>query len=333
MSPATHPATEFKDRKVGLVIFGLATVFIGVCCALLVPLMIVGSKLAANSPSPPPPTNLLPIAVLYGALAVVLVWLGVGSIMTWRWARALLVIWSWSWLIMGLISIGVMALMVPHFAAMIQSAQPPGQPPLPVAARTMIVLVPIAILGFLSLALPLIWGLFYSGENVKATCEARDSQARWTDRCPLPVLAVSLWLAFGTLSMMLMPAFHSAAPVFGMLLSGVAGSAFYFLLAIVWAYSAWALYRLDRRGWWTIFIALILFCVSNVITYSRHDLGEVYAMMGYPPAQIEQIQKLFSTGGSTMVWTSLVCTLPLLGFLLYIRKYFDVVARSDSRTD
>jgi hypothetical protein len=140
---------------------------------------------------------------------------------------------------MGLTSIGGMALMAPKLAAMIQAAQPPGQPELPDAARTVVMLVPIVMLGMMFLALPLIRGLFYSGKNVRATCEARDPKPRWTDRCPLPVLAVSLWLAFGTLSMFVMPAFHSAAPLFGMLLSGVAGSVFYLFLAVVWAYCAW----------------------------------------------------------------------------------------------
>ncbi len=269
----------------------------------------------------------MPVAVLYGTLAILLVWLGIGSMMTRRWARALLAIWSWSCLIGGIISLAAMAVMAPRFGAMVVAAQPPGQPPLPDSARTAIMLVPILTIGFLLVLLPLIWGLFYSGKNVKATCEARDPKPRWTDRCPLPVLAVSLWLAFSMLSMLLMPMFHSAAPVFGVILSGTAGSIFYLFLAAVWGYSAWALYHLDRRGWCVIFIALVLLCVSHVITYSQHDLGEVYAKMGYPPAQIDQMRKLGFTGGTTLVWISLLSVVPLLGYLLYIRKFLADVAR------
>ncbi len=128
--------------------------------------------------------------------------------------------------------------------------------------------------------------------------------------------------------MVLMPAFHAVAAFFGLLLSGVAGSALYLFLAVVWAYCAWALYRLDRRGWWVIFAAMVLFCLSNMITYSRHDISEVYAAMGYPTVQIAEIRKLGFMGGTTMVWSSLVFTVPFLGYLLYIWKFFTGAPRT-----
>ncbi len=305
--------------------FGLGTACLGgLCglCGLFAPLMIFAARMAppaANSPAPP---NMLPIAALYGVLAVILIWLGIGSIMARRWARALLAIWSWSWLAMGLMSLVAMVLMASHLAEVIRAAQPPGQPQLSGGAQTAIMLVPIFLMGFLFVVLPLIWGLFYSGRNVKATCEARDPVVRWTDRCPLPVLAVSLWLGLGTASMLVMPVFHSVAPLFGMLLSGAAGTVFYLALAAIWGYAAWAVYRLEWRGWWMVFVAFILFGVSNVITYSVHDISEVYALMGYAPAQVEQMGALGFSGRTPMAWWSAAFILPLLGYLWYIRRFF-----------
>src|SRR5205814_1536660 len=108
MNPASLPPAQFKDRKIGLMIFGAATAFLGCCCALLVPLVIFGAAMAAKGPNPPPAMpNIFPIVALYGALAGALVWLGIGSMMTRRWARAILAIWSWSWLLVGLITVGV----------------------------------------------------------------------------------------------------------------------------------------------------------------------------------------------------------------------------------
>jgi len=220
---------------VWLVIFGVATVVAGLFCALMVPLMLLGLSLAAKSTNPPPVApNLLPVSALYLVLAIVLVWLGVGSIMARRWARALLAIWSWSCLIVGLLSVASIAPFAPQIAAAVKAAQPAGQPPLSDAQRITVMLVPLVVLGFLFVCLPLIWGLFYSGKNVKATCEARDPATRWTDRCPLPVLAVVLWVGFGAFTILLMPGFHSVAPFFGLLLSGPAGTVFYLLLACVW---------------------------------------------------------------------------------------------------
>jgi hypothetical protein len=305
------------------VIFGAITMLVGCCSALLLPLLILARTMAANSSNPPPTSPLVFPVVFYAFFAVALISLGIGSIQARRWARALLVIWSWSLLIIGLISIVVLAFMAPQLTAAIEAARPPGQPQLTGTARYVLMLIPIVTIGFIYVLLPLTWALFYSGRNVKATCEARDPVVRWTDRCPLPVLAVSLWLLFGALMMLLMPAFHAVAPFFGILLSGAAGIVLYLLLAFISGYSAWALYRLDRRGWLVVFALMVVLCVSNLITYSLHDLAEVYAAMGYSTAQIGQIRKLVVMNRTLLVWSSLVFTLPFLGYLLYIRKFLN----------
>jgi hypothetical protein len=133
-------------------------------------------------------------------------------------------------------------------------------------------------------------------------------------------LAVSLWLAFGTFTMLLMPAYHSTAPFFGMLISGVGGTVFYLLLAVVWGYCAWALYRLKLLGWWIIIVAMVLFSISNVITYSFHDLSETYAAMGYSEGQLAEIRTM-GFDSQWMRWASVAFTVPILGYLLYIRKF------------
>lgn len=317
MDSVTPPPAQFKDRKIGLVIFGAATTLAGLCCALFVPLVVLAAMLPATGAHPPPGANILPAAVLYGALAVIFIWLGIGSIMARRWARALLVVASWTCVISGLGALAMTAIMAPQLGAAIRAARPPGRPELSGPAGTAMIIV-LIILGFLFVLLPLLWGLFYSGKNVKATCEARDPAVRWTDHCPLIVLTVSVWLAFEALMMTILPLMHhAAAPFFGLLVPGVPGKAIYLFLAVIWAYGTWAIYRLDRRGWWVIFTATILFCLSNVLTYSRHDIREVYASMGYQTVQIAE----GFMGSNTVVWSSLLFVAPFLGLLLYIRKF------------
>jgi hypothetical protein len=318
MDSAIPPPAPFKDRKTGLVIFGAATTLMGLCCALFVPLVLLAALLPAGGANPSTASrNILPVAILYGALAVVFIWLGIGSIMARRWARALLVVASWTCLISGLGALVMAALMGPQLAAAIRAAQPPGRPELSGTAGTMMIIV-LIILGSLFVLLPLLWALFYSGKNAKATCEARDPVVRWTDHCPLIVLTVSVWLACEALMMTMLPLMHQAAtPFFGLLVPGVPGMAWYWFLAVIWAYGAWAIYRLDRRGWWVIFIATILFCLSNVMTYSRHDIREVYASMGDQTAQIAES----FMGGNRVVWSSLLFVAPFLGLLFYIRKF------------
>src|SRR4029077_6190658 len=101
-------------------------------------------------------------------------------------------------------------------------------------------------------------------------------------------------LAFGALAMLMMPlAYHGVFPLFGMFAFGALGTALYLALA-----------------------------ASCVITYSRHDPMELYRLMGYAEEQIAQIHRFSFFKRETMAWASLLYTLPFLGYLLYIRKFF-----------
>src|SRR2546423_12501878 len=91
----------FRDRKAGLVVFGILTALMGCLCALLVPVMFFGQAMAATKGAGMGVHTMLPAAVMYGVIATIFIWLGIGSIMARRWARALLLILAWSWLIIG----------------------------------------------------------------------------------------------------------------------------------------------------------------------------------------------------------------------------------------
>ena len=119
MNSPTEPVVpiEFEDRKTGLIVFGILTTLLGGLCALFVPLMFFSLTMSAKAGVPTSMQAILPAVSVYGILAVVLIWLGVGSIMARRWARALLLIFSWSWLLMGVVSIGVMAFLGPQAMA------------------------------------------------------------------------------------------------------------------------------------------------------------------------------------------------------------------------
>lgn len=215
------------------------------------------------------------------------------------------------------------ALVLPKVLANLPASGTTGQPALPAAALDAMMAFMFLTDGVIFIILPAIWTFFYSSRHVKATCEWHDSTPRWTDACPLPVLGLCLWLMFSALMLLIMPmAGIGVAPFFGVFLTGRPGMIFYLILAALWSCSAWLLYRLDRRGWWLILIALCLFWASSLLTYSRHDVMEVYHLMGYPEAQIEQIQKLGLMNGNTMTWMTSLSMLPFLAYLFFIKKYF-----------
>jgi hypothetical protein len=307
----------FEDRQAGLVIFGILTTFMGVLCGLLVPLMLFSQSITAKAGAPQSSRAIIPAIVIYGLMAIVLVWLGIGSIMAKRWARALLLIFSWSGLITGVLALAMMAVMFRHIMENVPSAAPAGQPQHPVSAG------PVIVMGVILILIPAVWVFFYQSKHVKATCEAHDPVVRWTDRCPLPVIAISMWLSFSAAAMLAMAVtYRGVVPVFGMFVAGPLGSALYVLQAFFWIYAAWALYKLDRRGWWIVVIAISLFSISSFITYCRHDASELYSLMGYPKEKIARIEMFGFGKGQSMAWMTLICWAPLLGYLFCIRRLF-----------
>jgi hypothetical protein len=248
----------------------------------------------------------------------------------WLWfsfgSRALLLIFSWNFLIFGVLSMVIMRFVMPQMAEAMKSANQPGQAQVTPEMQSTIMVVMLVFTGVLFVIIPAVWVIFYQSKNVKATCEANDRTVRWTDRCPLPVLNVSLWLAFCVPMMLMIPlSYRGVIAIFGTFVTGPLGSAIYILLAAIWAYCAWAFYKLDRRGWWLFVICVVLFAISSVVTYSRHDISELYALMGYSEQRLAQMQKFSLLKGQNMAWATLIWTAPFLGYLIYLRKFFPPV--------
>jgi hypothetical protein len=318
------PAIPFKDRSTGLVVFGILTILAGAVCALILLLMFAGQSMAARDAGGAANNmGVLPGILMYGMLAVVLVWLGVGSIKARRWARALLLIFSWSWLIIGVMALVVVAVWMPKMMEGMATNAAAGQPQLPEATRMAAVIISLIVVGVFFVAIPAVWVFFYRSPHVKATCEARDPVRRWTDACPLPVLAICLWLGFSVVMTAIVPlTYRGVLPFFGHFLTGAAGMAGYFIVAAIWAWCAWALYRLNVRGWWVTLVGIFVMTISHVMTYSRHDITELYTLMGYPETQIAAIKNMGALSDGWMTWGMLAGMVPFVGYLLWVKKYF-----------
>jgi len=241
-----------------------------------------------------------------------------------RWARALLLIFSWFWLFVGIIMVPMLGFIMPKMFANLSAYAPKGQPlpPLPPGVLAGIMVGMFLFVGFFFILLPAIWIYFYKSGHVKATCEARDPVRRWTDACPLPLLGMSLWMMFGAPMLLAMPfLYHGVIPFFGMFLSGLAGSLLYVIAAALWACCAYLLYQRDVRGWWITLIAMLAYLASSLVTFARHDITEFYQLMGYPQAQIDQIQKMGLLTGNHMEWMTLFFMVPFMGYLLFVKQY------------
>ena len=323
---APYAPSAYKNRKTGLIVFGIALIALGALCLLFVPLVVLGQFVAAKTTGQSNLRMVLPSVMMYGALGVLLVTLGIGSIKGRRWARAVTLVLSWASLVMGILSIFMFIWLGPAFFNAIAEA---GGEPLPPAARTIMMVVVVGFMGVFLVLIPGLLALFYGSRNVQATVEAMDPQPRWTDACPLPVLAVSLFAAFSAVTLLTMPvAYNGTIPLFGTILSGFVGSLLWLVLAALLGYAAWSVYHLRVAGWWIVMAVLVVFTISNVITFSRIDLMALYRTMGYPQDQLELLERVNIFTPAQIVGWSVVCVLPILGYLLFIKKHFRPTIRT-----
>jgi hypothetical protein len=312
----------FKDRKVRLVVLGILQIILGGFSALMVLCMIfvmlaasvAASKGAAGGVSL---KMMIPGVLLYVALAVWFIWMGIGSVMARRWAHALILVSSWLWLICGVCGFVMVLAFLPN---MYDKMEANGQ--MPKAAITVMKYTVMAFLAVFYVVIPGIFVLFYSGKNVKATCEHRDPRERWTDKCPLPVLAVSLVSAFTAVSVLSMGLYKWTIPFFGIVLSGTNGVIAILVLALVLAYIAWGMYKLDIKTWWCALLVYIGWAFSGIITFSTISMRELYDKMGFS-SQYLNIIKWFGTSYESGTCLFLgFWVIVVLAYLIYIRRYF-----------
>ena len=250
MSTNQAPApVGFPDRSGRLMVAGVFEIVLGGFCLLLATMM--GALLAAQGhlqlqpfqgPSLP---ALLSSVVIYLLAAVVFVCVGIGLARARRWAWAMTVAWSWVWLVLGAVAVVLICLMGQGiWAATAEKGKLPPQAASAMRIASTVVFT-CAYVGVPGILLALC-----HHKSVRATCERRDAKTRWTDRCPLPVLALSLMFAFSFLSMFSLAAYRWTFPLFGSSVSGATGAALAVLIAVVLAYLAWGTYRLQPAAWW-----------------------------------------------------------------------------------
>jgi hypothetical protein len=311
----TTPVQTYKNRRAGLVVFGILQIALGLLAALMSLFMVVGA-LAGNAAGPeaPPPRVMAPTALLYFAVAVMFVVLGIGSIRARRWARAIILALSWMWLIVGgMSSIGFVA-MSPHMFDALPQEQASMKP--------VIIGCMSVFFGLFFIVLPLVFVLFYRGPNVRATVEAVDAVPRWTDGMPLPLLVFAFWMLSGALSMMFAGAIYTAFPLGPWMLHGVSSLVLMLAIAGVTVFIGLGSLKRMRAAWWTALVLLVVGVVYGAAFMRKIDVASWYKAMSMPmdPRQLEMVQSMVSSP-FFFLWMAVMWAL-YLGLLLYVRRYF-----------
>ena len=310
-------AGSYRDRGLGLILFGSFQLLIAGFCALMVPLMAFAMTMSQLGKTQSNLRGMIPAVLTYAVLAAVLATLGVGSILARRWARALTLVFSWLWLVMGMLG---MAFFIFFMGAMFEGMAPAQRPP--ASALLLIRIITGGVLGCVYLVLPGAFVLFYRSPHVKATCERRNPSECWTDRCPLPVLGVSVVLALTAFWLLCVPFYAIAIPAFGTILQGVPGGLTCLGVFMAAAWLARTTYQLRPGAWWgCVSLVLVLGC-SAVVTFLRVDLMTFYEAAGLSPEELDMIRRMQIVQTMPMAAISAASAAVALGYLLWVRRYF-----------
>lgn len=313
--PEITPA--HKDRTLGLIIFGVVSILIGACCALLVPLMFLSVALSETvTGGGVDVRSAWSASALYGFMAAVFVWLGIGSIRARRWARELLLSLSWIWLMTGICSIVIGILVVP--AVVGKTGVDTGIPP----EMTMIVMLVIfGLIGSLYVVLPALFVLFYRSPHVAATCRARHPDPQWVDACPRRLLTLMVvWVLFAV-SALLMPAYNFFFPFFGIVLTGVVGATLWALVLAVCVALAVGTCRKAPWAWWGGLALTLVFTLSSALVTLRLDLSEIMGLMKLPEDQVAMMDTLPMLDGWVVVLGTVFVWGTFIFYLLTLRQY------------
>ena len=318
MKDSNQQPSDFKDRTLGLIIFGVVSILIGGFCALLIPLMFLSVALSETVTGGGVDVRSASSAsALYGFMAAVFVWLGIGSIRAHRWARELLLSLSWIWLLTGICSMVIGILVVP--AVVGGTGVDTGIPP----EMTMIVMLVIfGLIGSLYVVLPALFVLFYRSPHVAATCRARHPDPQWVDACPRRLLTLMVvWVLFAV-SALLMPAYNFFFPFFGIVLTGVVGATLWALVLAVSVALAVGTCRKAPWAWWGGLALTLVFTLSSALVTLRLDLSEIMGLMKLPEDQVAMMDTLPMFDGWVLVFGTVFVWGTFIFYLMTLRQYF-----------
>ena len=243
--------------------------------------------------------------------------MGVGSIRCRRWARSLIAATSCLGLIGGLMGILFVVVLMPDmYGAMVKNGQ------MPAMVAQVMKIVMIGGMAVFYVILPACLLLFYSSRDCRASCEVRDPQPRWTDRVPMPLLAVTVMFWIWAASLLMMGCYGWVFPFFGVILTGPAGMLAALVASALCAATAWGLGRLRLEAWAGAIVLMAAWSVSGYLTFRHVSLMELYRKMNFPEEQLRLMEQMALPDMSALMAMYGAVAAVLLGVLIYVRRYF-----------
>ncbi len=308
-----------KDRTVGLVVFGFLQVMLGMLGALIVVYAAFrSSQTESGSTAVDMPGLRWPLiaAALGLTMAAYRIWAGIGSILYRRWARAVILVVSWIELATGAVSFVAMLLCSGKLLTMLMAM---GLPP---GFRQLAMIGLFGMTIFPHVVLPCAMVLFYQSPHVKATCEAKGPRAPWTERCPAPILGVSIGTVYASYMCLALAQELGAFPLFGAMVGGSRGLLLFMLTMAILLVLAYGNYKRRLTAWLGTIGIIVVLGISISLTLFGTGLRDSQKAVIAGPAMPDALMEMTVFSQSTILPTFLAQLAMALAYVLAVTKYF-----------
>jgi hypothetical protein len=304
-----------KDQSAGLIVFGTLEILMGIFSFVLAMLLlIVVSATGLHGMKP------VHYSMAMGFLFFLTGWfctMGLGSIKARRWARALLVVGAWMAVFFGTLALALVLYVLPEVcSALADSGLIPPEVAVGVLYFAMFMMV------LLLVVFPMIAIVFYSLRGVQNTCERINPKPSWTDRCPLPLLAMSFISAVGCLTIFSGATMNYTVFLFGHVVSGVPGMLIIALISAAFGYVGWGAFTRKMHAWWGAYVVVLLTSSSMMLTFSEMDMATLYQHMGYTYTQTQQLEGFHPFNPAMFTFISCAWGIMACIYLVWVRDCF-----------
>lgn len=332
------PLPPKPGRSSLLVAAGIMQIVLGALCAVVAIMSLVMlspqfQQMMAEQGQTAPTSKTMGVAVfVYAALALLLIWTGIGAVRCRRWVRPIMQCVAWGGLVGGVVTLIGMCFMFPviieaavtQMQHQLEQQSRQSHTPMPPAEMRAMMRVMIgvvtAIIGVVYVLLPGFFVWIYTRPSVKACCEQFDPQPRWTDHVPTPAIGLALFcltLAFAGISIV----FSGAAPLYTMLLTGLPARAIGGGTIIVALFAAQCAIQRRPIGWWVALLLLVMIQSSFLTYFATQNMAEYNQALGLNAEQLEMMNRLYNAH-PTVLWPMIALWLVVgLAFMFWVKRY------------
>lgn len=248
----------------------------------------------------------------YYIIAALLIPVGIGHVKLRRWALTLTQLYTWFWLGAGILLICNLIVLIPSAFRFDLSRD-----------VLIVRLVIIGVSSFIFLVLlPILALWFCKSEKVRLVFEEHDSNRYWTERYPLPLLALLLLFVIGIIVMHIAIFFQSMFPIFGQIMLGRQSVYIISLCILIMGILIYGTVRLKIWAWWSSLVYISLLTISSVMSFARHSFYDIIIVMKLPAYEMGFLDKLIFLHDYHLVGLFAIPLLITLGLVIYSKRYF-----------